>query len=65
MRSGAEQNLYDIHGTHRVDSLVSNLNQKFSLAINTQLNGITIFDESCLTCGVENKYSNYNSSTYE
>ena len=48
--------MFDIHGTHRVDSLVSGTNQKLALGINSEVGFFSVFSSLCTMCDVTNKY---------
>ena len=47
MRSGGADVALDIHGSHRVDTLVSDGNQKLALGINTEEPYFTVYSKDC------------------
>ena len=65
MRSGGMDVSLDIHGTHRIDTLVSDGNQVLPLAINTQDPYFTVYSNQCdlNTCDANKKYNSGNSTT--
>ena len=67
MRAGSERDLYDVHGTHRVDVLLSDKTQHVTLGINTDLYTLAVISNQCPEnkCDVKNKYDHYNSTTYK
>ena len=66
MRSGGEDVTLDIHGAHRIDTLISDGIQHLALAINTEDSYFTTYSIQCdlNTCDADRKYNMANSTTY-
>lgn len=58
MRAGGYGAIFDIHGTHRVDSLMSNTTQNLALGINSELSFLTLFSSECDMCKVNSDNGN-------
>lgn len=67
LRGGGDGTLFDIHETHRVDTLMSIDNQQLALGLNSEVGFFAVYSDACTMCDVSGgtKFANTSSTVVE